>query len=376
MAQIPKTLKKNRKRKPLHSKRSGREGKQFSLFSIPEKSIYEFTRYLSVMIRARIPLLEALEVSGDQTDHHRMRQIVKEITREVKNGKSFASALAKHPQTFDPLYIHLVETGEEAGILGEILGRLAEYMEKRGSLKKKIQKALAYPVFIIGVTILVLVFLLTVIVPTFAEMYADYDAQLPAATSYIIWASNFITGHLIWLIPGFIVSIFICKKLLQRPSIAALKDSFILNIPVMGAFYRKSIITRFCQTLGTLLKNGIGLLHALEISRKSTRNTQVKASIKRMSMAVRQGSSLAKSMIKTGLFPPVIAQMITVGEETAELSSMLLHIAETHQQELDADLDILTSVLEPAMIVVIGLVIGVVIVAMYLPVFEMMNVIQ
>lgn len=269
-----------------------------------------------------------------------------------------------------------METGEEAGILGEVLERLAGYMEKRSTLKQKIRKALAYPLFIIGITILVLIFLLAVIVPTFAEMYADYDAALPAATTYVIMASTVVTDYFLWLAGFFLLVGFVIHRVMKTPQGAAMKDYTLLYLPLTGSFYRKSLVTRFCQTLGTLLSNGIGLIRALDITSKGTTNIYLKKSIQQMAQSVKRGTSLAKSVAKSGIFPPVIYQMIEVGEETAELSSMLLNIAETNQREMDSDLEILTSLLEPVMIVVIGLIIGVVIVAMYLPIFELMNVIQ
>lgn len=346
------------------------------LKKISDKSLSEFTRHLSVMVRSSIPLVRALEGASSQISNARFKDILNQVITDVKGGKNLASAMKKHPAAFDALYVNLVKTGETAGILGQVLHRLTSYLEKRTLLKQKAKKALAYPVFVLSVSAIVLLFLLVVIVPTFAEMYADYDAELPEATQAVIWVSSFLKGNIVWLAGLTLIIFFGLRAFFSMPGGLQLKDYLLLEFPVINQFNKKRYVTQFCQVLGTLLSNGVNMVEALTITKHSSNNHYIEQAVDQMLRLVKRGKSLAGSATKTGYFPPVVIQMITVGEETSELPAMLLEIAESNQREIDNDLDTLASVLEPALIVFIGIVIGVVIIAMYLPIFELMNVVQ
>lgn len=373
MGQLPKTMAgKKVKKKNKNVSSAG------SLFSkgVSDKALAEFTRHLSVMVRASIPLVRALEGASSQITEKHLKKIADQLIKDVKGGKSLAASMKKHPQAFDSLYVNLVKTGETAGILGQVLQRLTGYLEKRNSLKQKAKKALAYPVFVLAVSVVVLLFLLVVIVPTFGEMYADYDAELPEATKTVIRVSTFLSGNFIWILLITIGGFFGLRAFSGTEKGSKMKDYVILQAPLLKNFNKKRYVTRFCQILGTLLSNGVSMVEALTITRKSSDNYYIEQAVDSMLRSVKRGKSLAGSVTKTGYFPPVVIQMITVGEETSELPSMLLEIAESNQQEIDNDLDTLASILEPALIVFIGVVIGIVIVSMYLPIFELMNVVQ
>ena len=344
--------------------------------SISDKSLSEFTRHLSVMVRSSIPLVRALEGASAQITDLTFNRIVEQLISDVKGGKPLAAAMKKHPAAFDSLFVNLVKTGEAAGILGQVLHRLSSYLEKRTLLKQKAKKALAYPVFVLSVSAIVLLFLLVVIVPTFAEMYADYDAELPEATRVVISVSTFLSGNIVWLAGLFLASFFGLRAFLSTTNGMKLKDYLLLELPLIKQFNRKRYVTQFCQILGTLLSNGVNMVEALTITKQSSSNGYIEQAIDQILGSVKRGKSLASSATKSGYFPPVVIQMITVGEETSELPAMLLEIAESNQREIDNDLDTLASVLEPALIVIIGIVIGIVIIAMYLPIFELMNVVQ
>jgi type IV pilus assembly protein PilC len=343
---------------------------------IPDKLLIGFTRNLATLMKARIPVVMALESVRDQHTHKGFVGMLNIIIQEVKKGKSLAVALQNYPSTFNLFYIHLIETGEQAGALPEVLERLTDFLEKRESLKQKIKKAMIYPVFVMVITALVLIFLLTIIVPTFAEMYADYEAALPKATQIVIYLSSLLLDNFIFILIGLIAIFFILRFFLKQRNGKKIVDYSLINMPIIGDFYKTSQVTQVSQTLGTLLKNGVGLLDSLTITKKTVANYYTNAAISEMIVSVGKGKSLASSVIGTGIFPPVFIQMITVGEQTAELSTMLLEAADSNQKELDSQLDILTSVLEPVLIVFIGLLVGLVIVSMYLPIFELMNVIQ
>ncbi|CAN5489044.1 type II secretion system F family protein [soil metagenome] len=373
MGQLPKTM----TNRPAKVKPSNRPSAS-TLFSkkISDKSLSEFTRHLSVMVRSSIPLVKALEGASSQISDARFKKIVDQLIKDVKGGKSLASAMKKHPSAFDGLYVNLVKTGETAGILGQVLHKLTGYLEKRTILKQKAKKALTYPLFVLSVSAVVLLFLLIVIVPTFAEMYADYDAELPEATQAVIWVSNVLSGNILWIATCAIIMIICCRAFFRSPKGRKINDYMILQAPLIKTFNKKRYVTRFCQILGTLLNNGVNMVDALTITKKSSNNYYIEQAVDEMLRSVKRGKSLAGSVTKTGYFPPIVIQMITVGEETSELPKMLLEIADSNQREIDNDLDTLASILEPALIVIIGIVIGIVIVAMYLPIFELMNVVQ
>lgn len=347
------------------------------LFSrISQKTVIDFTRGIAVMVRAGIPLVKALDTSISQEENANLKKVLKQVRKEVKGGKSLAKSLSKHDGIFDNLYIHLVEVGELAGILDEILFRLSGYMEKRHGLKQKVRMAMVYPSLVMTVAAGAMFFLLLFIVPTFAEMYNDFDAELPAPTQFVLSLSRGLSGYFWYITLGVAGLVFGIRAYIQTSKGRYLIDRFKLGVPFFGTFYQKTLMTRFCQTLGTLLKSGITLVDALDIIRKSSGNVLMTEATKQMVRSVKKGGSLTKSLQRSKVFPAMVIQMVTVGEETAELDEMLLHIAGLYDEEVDIAVESLTSVIEPVLIVVLGILLGGIIIAMYLPIFELMNVIR
>lgn len=338
--------------------------------------VIDFTRGLAVMIKANVPLVKALDTSIYQVDNNRFKKILEQVRKDVKGGKSLAKSLAKHKDIFDGLYIHLVEVGELAGILDKILLRLSGYMEKQYSLKQKVRMALVYPSIVLTVAFGAILFLLLFIVPTFAEMYSDFNAELPAPTQFVLSLSQGITDYFIYILLGLGGLIFGIRKFIQRPKGRYLIDKLKLRVPFFGSLFQKTLMTRFCQTLGTLLKSGVTLVDALNIIGKASGNMLITEAVKEMVHSVKKGGSLTGSLKEMNVFPGMVIQMISVGEETSELDDTLLHIAGLYDEEVDLAVESLTSIIEPVLIVVLGIVLGGLIIAMYLPIFELMNVIQ
>ncbi|MEX2345032.1 MAG: type II secretion system F family protein [Balneolaceae bacterium] len=343
---------------------------------ISEKTVIDFTRSMAVMIKARIPLVKVLDTSIGQTENKRFRQILEDVRKKVKSGNGLAKSLSSHTGVFNELYIHLIDIGEMAGILDEILFRLAGYMEKRHSLKQKVRMAMVYPSMVMAVAAGATLFLLLFIVPTFAEMYNDFDAELPGPTQFVLSVSNFFTNNFLYIVFLIMGSIIGIRAWTNSTGGRYFIDRLKLDIPLIGSFYQKTIMTRFCQTLGTLLASGITLVDALNIIRKASGNVLVSEATEEMLRSVKKGGSLTKSLERSRVFPGMVIQMVTVGEETAELDEMLLHIASLYDEEVDTAVEGLTSIIEPVLIVVLGVLLGGIIISMYLPIFELMNVIQ
>lgn len=343
---------------------------------VPEKTVIDFTRSMAVMIKARIPLIKALDTSIRQEKNTRFKQILEDVRKEVKSGNGLARSFSRHSGIFDELYIHLIEVGEMAGILDEILFRLSGYMEKRYSLKQKVRMAMVYPSLVMTVAAGAMLFLLLLIVPSFAEMYSDFDAKLPGSTRFILSVSQALTDNFLYICLFMAGSVTGIHGWAQTPGGRHFIDRLKLNIPFFGSLYQKTIMSRFCQTLGTLLTSGITLVDALDIIRKSSGNVLVSEATEGMLRSVKKGGSLTKSLEHSRVFPGMVIQMVTVGEETAELDEMLLHVAALYEEEADIAVEGLTSIIEPVLIVILGILLGGIIIAMYLPMFELMNVIQ
>lgn len=346
-----------------------------TLGSVPEKTVIDFTRGFAVMLNAKLSLVQALNTALEQEADTKFKVILKDVQVNVKRGVSLADSLSRHPKVFDTFYVHLVKVGEMAGILGEVLLRLADYKLKRYSLKKKVKMAMLYPGMILSVAVVAILFLLLVIVPTFADMYQDFDAELPELTQIVLSVSQWISDSLWILIIALISLVALLKYVLKKPQVRYQLDRLKLEIPFLGSIFKENIIIRFCQTLGTLLNSGITLIEGLTIIKKSTTNLLVQDAVGDMLRTIKKGDSFVKAMRREKVFPPIVMQMISVGEETAELDRMLLHVADHFREEIDLKIESLTSIIEPALIIILGIVLGFLIIAMYLPMFELMNVI-
>lgn len=341
---------------------------------VPQKALVAFTRNLAVMLNARLPLVQALRTVAGQCKNQRLAQVLDEVRKSVHGGRSLSASLAQHEGVFPPLYVQLTRMGEVAGILDTVLLRLADHAEKTAALRRKIGLALIYPGVILAVALGATVFLLTTIVPTFAEMFAEFGAALPGPTQVILSLSAAVTTHAFAVLVGLLLLILGTMALLRIPQVRYAWDRYKLRLPLIGSLLRRSLMARFCRTLGTLLESGVQLVDGLMLLGQAMGNRYLEQEIGMILKRVRRGSGLYHPLKeRTQLFPALVIQMVAVGEETAELDTMLVHAATHYEKEVDGLVESLSSIIEPVLIVFIGLLLGGILIAMYLPMFEMMN---
>jgi type IV pilus assembly protein PilC len=354
------------------------KGKEIK-FSLPfgnkvkQRSIAIFTRQLATMIDAGLPLVQSLEILSSQQEHKLFKNIIREIREDVEGGSTFAGALKKHPAAFDDLYTNLVVAGEEGGILDNILTRLANYIEKAEALKKKVKSALVYPSTIVGVAIIVVAILMIFVIPVFEQMFSSAGQTLPLPTLIVITISKIIKKYVVIIVPVFIFLGFLLKKYHQTENGKALVDRLLLKVPVFGPLFRKIAVARFSRTLGTLVSSGVPILDGLTIVSKTSGNKSIETAILNARASIREGETIAEPLGRSRMFPPMVIQMISVGESTGALDSMLSKIADFYEEEVDVAVTNLTSLLEPLLMVFLGVVIGGVVISMYLPIFQMAN---
>ena len=338
---------------------------------VQQRSVAIFTRQLATMIDAGLPLVQSLEVLSSQQDNKLFKNIIREIREDVEGGSTFAGALKKHPATFNDLYTNLVVAGEEGGILDTILGRLAAYIEKAEALKKKVKSALIYPATIVTVAVAVVIILMLFVIPVFETMFSSAGQSLPLPTVIVLSISKMIKKYIIIFIPAVIVLIFLFKRYYKTDSGKAVVDRLLLSLPVFGPLFRKIAVARFSRTLGTLVSSGVPILDGLSIVSRTSGNRAIETAIMNARASIREGETIAEPLSRSALFPPMVIQMIAVGESTGALDNMLSKIAEFYEDEVDVAVANLTSMLEPLLMVFLGVVIGGVVIAMYLPIFNM-----
>ncbi|NIR65875.1 MAG: type II secretion system F family protein [Gammaproteobacteria bacterium] len=341
---------------------------------IPGKVVNNFTRDLSIMLNARMMLVDSIRILSQQTSNNAFRHILEQTGRRLQSGTSLADCLRNYPKVFSSFYVNLVEVGELSGKLDEMLSRVAAYLEKMSDLKRKLIQALTYPALVIGVAVLSLSFIMLYVIPTFENIFRDFNSQLPVPTLVVMSISGFIQTYLLHILLILAALLLLVKYSKSFERIRILADSLILHIPLLGEMIRKNHISQFCRTLGTLLESGISLLAALEIASKSTRNFHIRQDILNMKYFATKGEKLTRSLRRSKIFPLMVTQMIAVGEETAELPFMLIKIADFYDKEIDSAIDTLASVIEPVVIVLLGVIIGAILVSIYLPLFNMTNV--
>ncbi len=340
------------------------------------QELSRFTRQFSAMTSAGLPLVQCLDILSSQTENKILAGTVKQVSADIQGGSTLADSLRKHPKIFSQLFCNMISAGEASGNLDVILTRLADYQEKADALRRKIKGAMTYPVILAVVAVGVTIIMLTFVVPTFAQMFADVGGQLPLPTRVVMGLSNFLRSNAVFLllIMGAIVTAII---LYYRTENGRYKiDGIKLRMPILGNLERKGAISRFSQTLSTLLSSGVSILDALSITAKTAGNAVLEKGLFRTLEKITGGLTIAEPLKDTGVFPPMVIHMIAVGEKTGDLSGMLTKIAQFYREEVDAAVDALTSVLEPLMIVVMGIVIGGMLIAMYMPMFDMIGTIQ
>jgi type IV pilus assembly protein PilC len=352
------------------------KGKEIS-FSLPykkkvkQRSVAIFTRQLATMIDAGLPLVQSLEILSAQQEEKVFKNIIREIREDVEGGSTFAGALKKHPVTFNELYTNLVVAGEEGGILDTILTRLANYIEKSEALKKKVKSALIYPATIMGVAVIVVAILMIFVIPVFENLFKSSGQALPLPTLIVVTLSKLIKKYIVIFIPAMILLIFLFRKYYQTQNGKAVVDRLLLKIPVFGPLFRKVAVARFSRTLGTLVSSGVPILDGLIIVSRTSGNKTIETAILNARASIREGETISEPLGRSGIFPPMVIQMISVGESTGALDSMLSKIADFYEEEVDVAVANLTSLLEPFLMIFLGVVIGGVVISMYLPIFSM-----
>lgn len=339
------------------------------------KDLGVFTRQFATMINAGLPMVQCLDILSSQLEKDSFRKIVSTVMQDVEGGTTLAEALGKH-KTFTQLYVNMVEAGEAGGILDLILNRLAVYLEKAEALARKVKSAMMYPAVVFFVAIGATVFMLMFIIPTFAKMFTDFGGDLPLPTKIVLGLSTFLRTKW-WLLAGIITGGVILFKRFYATDAGKFRiDSFVLRVPVLGSVIRKASIARFTRTLGTLIASGVPILNGLDITARTAGNKVVEKAIYATRESISQGNTIADPLRRSGVFPPMVTQMIGVGEQTGALDEMLDKIANFYDDEVDTAVETLTSVIEPVMIVVMGVLVGGMLIAMYLPMFKLINVIS
>jgi type IV pilus assembly protein PilC len=340
------------------------------------KDMGVFTRQFATMINAGLPMVQCLDILAQQTEKEFFRTSLARVMADVEGGSTLAESMARHPKVFTTLYVNMVEAGEAGGILDVILVRLATFLEKLDILQRKVKSALTYPSVVAFVAIAATCFMLIFIIPTFARMFTDFGGQLPTPTRIVMGLSDFLRGYW-WVIIASITGFVIALQRYYKTESGRLNiDRLLLKIPVLGTVIRKGAVARFTRTLGTLISSGVPILSGLEITARTAGNRVVENAVIATRESISQGNTIAEPLRASGVFPPMVTQMIAVGEQTGALDEMLEKIATFYDSEVDTAVDALTAIIEPVMIVVMGTVVGGMLVAMYLPMFKLVAVVS
>jgi len=338
---------------------------------VTPRDVVIFTRQFSTMIDAGLPLVQCLEILAQQTECKPLAKAINETRMEVEAGSTYAEALRKHPKVFDDLYVNMVAAGEAGGILDIIQQRLAKHMEKSIRLKKKIKGALVYPASIVAIAVCVMAVLMIWVIPVFAQMFSDFGGTLPAPTRLVLGASDFIVGHIWEMIIAVALLVFGVKRLYKTERGRLHMDRLSLSVPVFGDLIRKAAVAKFTRTLGTLISSGVPILDGLQITASTAGNKVIENAIMHARSSISEGKDVAEPLGQSNVFPPMVVQMIAVGEATGAMDTMLSKIADFYDEEVDEAVAALTSLLEPMLMVFLGVTVGFIVVAMYLPIFEM-----
>jgi type IV pilus assembly protein PilC len=340
---------------------------------VAAKNLAVFTRQFSVMIDAGLPLVQCLEILGTQEEDKNFAAVILATRGDVENGASLADAMKKYPKTFDPLFTNMIAAGEAGGILDTILKRLATYIEKSVKLKSQVQSAMIYPIAVIVIAGLVVGVILWKVIPTFANLFAGLGAELPMPTRVVIALSNGLVRFMPFILVGIGAFIFAFRSYYASPGGRRVIDAITLKLPVLGSLMRKIAVARFCRTLSTLLASGVSILEALDITARTAGNAIVEEAILTTRKSIERGETIAAPLKETKVFPPMVVQMISVGEATGALDTMLSKIADFYEEEVDVAVAGLLTLLEPIMIFFLGVVVGGIVIAMYLPIFDLIS---
>jgi type IV pilus assembly protein PilC len=353
------------------------KGSEFALpkfgGGVPSKDLAIFTRQFSVMIDAGLPLVQCLEILGSQQENKTFAKVLQQTRMDVEGGASLADAMRKQPKAFDDLFTNMIAAGEAGGILDTILKRLATYIEKNVKLKSQIKGAMVYPVSIISIAAVVIGVILWKVIPTFASMFAGMGAELPLPTRFVIGLSNWLVRLLPFIVVGSVLLVVAFRRYYATYSGRRVVDGSVLKAPIFGTVMRKSAVARFCRTLSTLISSGVPILDGLEITAKTAGNAIVEDAIMAVRKGVESGLTVSQPLKESGVFPPMVVQMIGVGEQTGALDAMLSKIADFYEEEVDQAVANLLTLMEPVMILFLGFSVGGIIIAMYLPLFDLIS---
>lgn len=335
------------------------------------EEIVIFSRQLATMVDSGIPLVQAMDILSDQIDDPSFKNIVATVRDDIETGSSLSDALSKHPNVFSPLYINMVKAGESSGALDDILDRLASYLEKTNALQRKVKSSLIYPAVVVSMAILITLVMLLKVIPTFKGIFGMLGGTLPLPTRILIFISDTLRDMFLYVAVAFSTFIFLIKKSLKTVKGRAIFDRMILRLPILGTLFRKVAVAKFTRTLATLVKSGVPILVSLEIVGRTAGNSVIEKALEDVRTSIKEGENIADPLAKSGVFPPMVVRMVSVGEQTGELEKMLGKIADFYDDQVDAAVSGLTSLIEPLIIGFLGIVIGGIVIAMFLPVFKM-----
>ncbi|HEY5997187.1 MAG TPA: type II secretion system F family protein [Candidatus Deferrimicrobiaceae bacterium] len=342
---------------------------------VSKKELAIFTRQFATMIDAGLPLVQCLDILGSQQENAAFKKVILKVKEDVESGSTFADALSKHPKVFDELFVNLVAAGEVGGILDTILARLAAYIEKAMKLAKRIKGAMVYPATIIAVALTVTAVLLLYVIPTFAKMFKDFGQELPGPTQVVLTMSHLARKYFLVFVVFVIAAIVAVRQYYKTAGGRRTIDGLLLKLPVVGSLIQRIAVARFSRTLGTMVSSGVAILEAMDIVAKSAGNKVIEDAVLKARASISEGKTIAEPLAEAKVFPTMVTQMVAVGEQTGALDQMLNKIADFYDEEVDTAVAALTSLLEPLLMVFLGVVIGGLVIAMYLPIFKLAGVV-
>ncbi len=338
---------------------------------VRESDIILFARQFSTMIDAGLPIIQCLDILHAQQENKTFKKILRQVMEAVEGGSTLAEALKRFPKQFDELFINMIAAGEAGGILDTILRRLAAYLEKAAKLKRRVKGAMTYPIIVMIIAVLVVAVILIFVIPVFSEMFADLGGELPLPTQMVISLSNFVKSNILYISIAIALLAYAVYRFYKTEKGRIAMDKFVLKIPVIGILIRKVAVARFSRTMGTMLASGVAILEALDIVAKTAGNKTIESALYTVRTGIAEGRTMADPLMETGVFPSMVCQMIAVGESTGALDSMLNKIADFYDEEVDQAVENLTAMIEPFMMVFLGITIGGLVISMYLPIFKM-----
>ncbi len=363
-------LGKGLKKSSLLSSLSTRE---FSFSHVSQKQLALFTRQFATLNTSGVPVLRSINILRDQQKPGYFRNVLSDVSKDVESGLSLSDALSKYPKVFSSLYINMIKSGEMGGVLEVVLIRLADFSERTQRLSSRIRAALMYPIFVVLITALILTSLVTFVVPKFMSIFSELGVDMPTPTLILLSVSNLLKHRWYLIIFALIAIVLIYKKLQKSPVIRLKTDSIKLRLPLFGTLLRKVVVARFARTFGTLIRSGVPILHALDIAKDISGNLVFSNAISKIHDSIREGDTISEPLAKSSIFPPVVVNMIDVGEETGKLDSMLLKVADTYGDDVEATITGLTAILEPFLIVMVSIIVGFIIISMLLPLLSLVT---